>query len=203
MTNFSSSLFDKTICLSYDEIFNNEDNKSVLSEQLDFIDPFRINGITDFNSDILDSKILDDYNKKINGTNINYDIDNNGLHDNNPDEKISNKDKTIISDKINVKVEKKTKVKLGRKRLGEVNDSDIVHSKESPDNMRIKFKRLFFNNLVEFLNDGLYKSKNLKLKSLEFKKLNSDYIKRLKRDLNLKMLNSPATDALSQDIAKK
>ena len=53
------------------------------------------------------------------------------------------------------------------------------------------------------MNNKLKKSKNLKLNSLRFKKLNSGYIERLKKNVNLEMLDSPASAVLSQDISKK
>lgn len=120
-----------------------------------------------------------------------------------------NKFKTSITDRNDFKAQKKNKkkkkdkVKLGRKRKGEIYDKEKVHSKESIDNIKIKFKRLFFNNLTEFLNNKLKKSKNLKLNSLRFIKLNSSYIERLKKNVNLEMLDSPASAVLSRDISKK
>ena len=93
------------------------------------------------------------------------------------------------------------KAKLGRKRKDEINNEDIdnanIHTKEKPDNIRVRFKRIFF------ANELLKESQNLKLNSLQFKKLNSVFIKSLKKDMIVEMLNSPASKVLSEKIAKK
>ena len=117
----------------------------------------------------------------------------------------ANKSNTSSTNRNDVEVQKKTKifVKLGRKRKGEINDKEKVHSKESKDNISIKFKRLFLKNLIKFLNIKLEKSKNLRINSLQFKFLNAGYTKSLKKALNLEMLDSPAFVVLSRDIAKK
>jgi len=169
-----------------------------------------------------DSNLFINYNQAINGNDMRCDIKDEDLYYTKPknvrispvannEEKEkeieTNKCKTSITDRNDFKAQKKKKkkdkVKLGRKRKGEIYDKEKVHSKESIDNIKIKFKRLFFNNLNEFLNNKLKKSKNLKLKSLRFKKLNSSYIERLKKNVNLEMLDSPASAVLSRDISKK
>lgn len=97
--------------------------------------------------------------------------------------------------------------KLGRKKKNEAynkdTDTDKVHTKKYPDNIRTKFKRLFFKKLIQCLNDKLIESNNPKLNSLSFKKLNSGFIKSLKKDEMIKMFNSPVYKVLSQKIAKK
>ena len=99
------------------------------------------------------------------------------------------------------------KAKLGRKRKDEINNEDIdnanIHTKENPDNIRVRFKRIFFANLIGSLNELLKESQNPKLNSLQFKKLNSVFIKSLKKDMIVEMLNSPASKVLSEKIAKK
>ena len=99
------------------------------------------------------------------------------------------------------------KAKLGRKRKDEINNEDIdnanIHTKEKPDNIRVRFKRIFFANLIGSLNELLKESQNPKLNSLQFKKLNSVFIKSLKKDMIVEMLNSPASKVLSEKIAKK
>lgn len=73
---------------------------------------------------------------------------------------------------------------MGRRKKGEkYNNEEKVHSKKDPDNMKIKFKKLFFKKLINCLNDKLSKSKNQKLKKLRFKKLNAEYTKDLKKRL--------------------
>lgn len=92
---------------------------------------------------------------------------------------------------------------MGRKRKGEEYDEEEVHSKESEDNIRIKFKRLFINNLIIFINNLLKFSPNLKLNGLKIKKLESSYVNITKKDKNLKMLNLTAGELLSNPICKK
>jgi hypothetical protein len=119
----------------------------------------------------------------------------------------SSKDKTTNSTKSLSKPKMNNKAKLGRKRKDEINNEDIdnvnIHTKEKPDNIRVRYKRIFFANLISSLNKLLKESQNPKLNSLEFKKLNSDFIKSLKKDVIVEMLNSPAYKVLSQKIAKK
>ena len=119
----------------------------------------------------------------------------------------SSKDKTTNSIKSLSEPKMDNKTKLGRKRKGEINNEDIdnanIHTKEKPDNIRVRFKRLFFVNLIKYSNERLMESQNPKLNSLELKKLNSDFIKSLKKDMIIEMLKSPASKVLSQKIAKK
>ena len=119
----------------------------------------------------------------------------------------SSKDKTTNSTKSLSKPKMNNKAKLGRKRKDEINNEDIdnvnIHTKEKPDNIRVRYKRIFFANLISSLNKLLKESQNPKLNSLQFKKLNSDFIKSLKKDVIVEMLNSPAYKVLSQKIAKK
>jgi hypothetical protein len=116
----------------------------------------------------------------------------------------SSKDRTTNS---NHEQKMDNKVKLGRKRKDEINDEDSdddkVHTKNKPDNIRVRYKRIFFNYLKDSLNEKLKESQNPKLNSLQFKKLNSGYIKSLKKDTIVEMLNSPAFEVLSQKLAKK
>lgn len=111
-------------------------------------------------------------------------------------------DKVILKDNSNIIKNEKNK-NLGRKRKGEIYNENEVHNKERPDNIRIKFKRLFFKNLILFINFLLDKSTNFKLKGKKFQKIDSAYINNMKKDKNLKMLDLPAVQILSKDICKK
>lgn len=53
------------------------------------------------------------------------------------------------------------------------------------------------------MNTKLIESKNPNLESLSFKKLNSGFVKSLKKDVINKMFDSPVFEVLSQPIAKK
>ena len=92
---------------------------------------------------------------------------------------------------------------MGRKRKGVVYDEKEVHNKESEDNIRLKFKRLFINNLILFINTLLKQSSNIKLNGLEIKKLESSYANTTKKDKNLKMLDLTVGEFFSNPICKK
>ena len=119
----------------------------------------------------------------------------------------STEEKTLTNGLIirdNSKNEKKyNTTNMGRKRKGYIPDKKKVHSKESEDNIRIKFKRLFINNLILFINNLLKQSPNIKLNGLEIKKLESSYANTTKKDKNLKMLNLTVGEFLSNPICKK
>ena len=224
--------FCKTNSISDEEIFDKDKDKYFYNEQLDITDPSRLNQKTDLYC-TFDSNLFANYNQTINKNDMTYYINEDDLYYTNPknenifpvaineeNELETNKSKTSISNRNNFGTQKKKKkekekrgnVKLGRKtkkekeekrEKGEISDNKNVHSKESLDNIRTKFKRLFFKNLNVFLNNILKKSKNRKLNSLRFKKLNSEYIQKLTKKHNLEMLDSPAFVVLSEDIAKK
>ena len=103
-------------------------------------------------------------------------------------------------------IEKDNKKKLGRKRKKEkekYDDNTIVHTKESDDNIRVKFKRLFSNNLILFFNILLECSSNKILSKLNLKKINTPFICNIKKEHNIEMLNMTVGEFLSQDICKK
>ena len=207
------------------DYFLHDDN---LFDGLMFPFPGSLPTFSDYNDDNIfgpNLHFLDDDNK-INPDNDNNNKNNisNGINvNNNPTKKeekaISttsinkNTDKSLPSTKDNKnsnsnenvgKAKKNKKKKLGRRKKGEkYNNEEKVHSKKDPDNMKIKFKKLFFKKLINCLNDKLSKSKNQKLKKLRFKKLNAEYTKDLKKDLNIEMLNLSASVVLSKDIADK
>ena len=202
--------------LNYDEFSENvEDFNYPLNLETSFI----FNDKYDFENESFYKNLINDENKENNDN-----TDNNMSNTINVNKLDINKQKklmifTIINNEKNEKTtsssknktsnssisKENNKLKLGRKRKGEIynEDNDKVHTKNRPDNIRVKFKRLFFNNLINCFNSQLSESKNPKLKSLCFKKLNTDFIKSLKRDKILKMLDSPASSILSQKIAKK
>ena len=92
---------------------------------------------------------------------------------------------------------------MGRKRKNDIFNEPKAHNKESEDNMRIKFKRLFINNLILFINYLIGESQNIKLKDLKLKKIESSYTKTTKKDKNLQMLNLTVGEFLSKEITKK
>jgi len=221
MTYFVDTLYCKTNCISDDEIFDKrEEDKLYYNENLNLNlkDPIEFNEKTDLILYTLDFNLFAGDNQTINESGMSCDIKDEDLYYtktkkmrlfsviNNKENKIEitqNKTNNSNRNKLEVQKEKKDIAKLGRKRKGEKNDKKNSHSKDSIDNIRIKYKRLFFNNLIEFLNIRLLKSKNPRLNSLSFKKLNSKYIKNLKKKINLEILDSPAFVVLSLGIAKK
>ena len=114
---------------------------------------------------------------------------------------LTNKEPIIKDSSKNEK--KHNTTNMGRKKKGDVYDEKEVHNKESEDNIRIKFKRLFINNLILFINTLLKQSPNIKLDGLEIKKLESSYVKTTKKDKNLRMLDLTVGEFLSHPICKK
>ena len=95
---------------------------------------------------------------------------------------------------------------MGRKRKNEFQDENnkkiIIHDKTKADNMRLKFKRAFIKNLIEFINALIKNSTKLKRKG-KIKKINSVYVNNIKKEVNLNMLNLTAKEFLSRDICQK
>ena len=90
-------------------------------------------------------------------------------------------------------------VKRGRKKKDDDDDTQRKHNKKSPDNIIKKIKSILFGSLVEFINNIL-KSCNIHEKIL---KIDYKYIDKIKRENDLKLLNSPIKDILSLDISNK
>jgi hypothetical protein len=193
-----------------------------------FYDPFNLRGFSIFNeideikNDIFNTNLLVDYNNENNNNHITNNINDkepNAYNEkmqtvfttsnNEKNIKTASSSKAITTNSTKICNEPKTdnKPKLGRKRKDEINDEDIdndkVHTKEKPDNIKVRFKRIFFSNLIDNLNKRLKESSNPKLNSLNLLKLNSDFVKSLKKDVIINMLDSPASVVLSQKIAKK
>lgn len=193
-----------------------------------FYDPFNLRGFSIFNeideikNDIFNTNLLVDYNNENNNNHITNNINDkepNAYNEkmqtvfttsnNEKNIKTASSSKAITTNSTKICNEPKTdnKPKLGRKRKDEINDEDIdndkVHTKEKPDNIKVRFKRIFFSNLIDNLNKRLKESSNPKLNSLNLLKLNSDFVKSLKKDVITNMLDSPASVVLSQKIAKK
>lgn len=94
--------------------------------------------------------------------------------------------------------------KLGRKRKGEdfIENNGKAHTKDSEDNIRIKFKRYFFDFLIEWINYEIGKSP--KLRNIgKIVKLNSEIMKNNSKAHILKMLDLSAAEYLSNDISSK
>ena len=218
MTDLLDIRYYKTNIISDDEIYDKDEDKFYFDGQINIEDLSRSNEKTDLIIYTFDFKLFASSNQTVNESEISCDINDDDLYyskpkntriisvTNNEENEIkTNKSNSSISNRNDVEVQKKAIifVKMGRKRKGEIYDKEKVHNNESKDNIKIKFKRLFFKNLIKFMNIKLEKSKNLKLNSLRFKKINSGYIKSLKKSLNLEMLDSPASVVLSRDIAKR
>ena len=102
-------------------------------------------------------------------------------------DKLKKKENIIleINEKFKNNIKEKKK-KLGRKRKGEKEKGN--HDKNSEDNKICKIKSLFLNECNNLLNSSL-KDKNLKFLSLDGK-INTD----LKKEHNIKLLNSTIKD---------
>ena len=94
--------------------------------------------------------------------------------------------------------------KLGRKRKGEdfIENNEKSHTKDSEDNIRIKYKRYFFDFLIDWINYEIGKSPKLR-KIGKIVKLNSEIMKNNSKAHILKMLDLSAAEYLSNDISSK
>ena len=212
-----------------DDIFHQDEDSNDFFDPFNLRDFSMFHEFGEFRNDIFNTSLIDDYNNNINNANNENNENNDNQIDNNingyqpvvnnriiqrifttptnGETASSTKVKATNSTKICGEPKTVKKSKLGRKRKDEINNEDIdngkVHTKEDPDNMQVKCKRLFLNNLINYSNELLKESSNPKLNSLRLLKLDSDYSKSLKRDVVVKMLDSPACEALSQKIASK
>jgi hypothetical protein len=185
----------------FSENFNNDEIFPLNGDFNYFNDPFNLGGFSIFNeldefkNDIFNTSFIDnDYN--INNVNNENNADNvNNVNNVNNDNNINDNEPNTNYGEI---------IRIVSSSNNKKNEDNVnIHTKEKPDNIRVRYKRIFFANLISSLNKLLKESQNPKLNSLEFKKLNSDFIKSLKKDVIVEMLNSPAYKVLSQKIAKK
>ena len=111
----------------------------------------------------------------------------------NLNENIKKKENIIIeiNEKLKNNIEEK-KSNLGRKRKGEKEKG--IHDKNSEDNKMRKIKAIFLNECNNLLNSSL-KDKNLKFINLNGK-INSD----LKKERNIKLLNSTIKDFYEKSL---
>ena len=224
----NGSLYNDKLFLNEESLFNN--NYSInIDNSLNFCDNDPIFNLNEerSNNNTVNLEELNEYKNSIDNNNsiyfikksnlskvimpneeknnINFKIEKEKFVKNNSKKSTSDNslsDKVILKDNSNIIKNEKNK-NLGRKRKGEFYNENEVHNKERPDNIRIKFKRLFFKNLILFINFLLDKSTNFKLKGKKFQKIDSAYINNMKKDKNLKMLDLPAVQILSKDICKK
>lgn len=224
----NGSLYNDKLFLNEESLFNN--NYSInIDNSLNFCDNDPIFNLNEerSNNNTVNLEELNEYKNSIDNNNsiyfikksnlnkvvipneekkdINFKIEKEKFVKNNSKKSTSDNslsDKVILKDNSNIIKNEKNK-NLGRKRKGEIYNENEVHNKERPDNVRIKFKRLFFKNLILFINFLLDKSTNFKLKGKKFQKIDSAYINNMKKDKNLKMLDLPAVQILSKDICKK
>jgi hypothetical protein len=91
--------------------------------------------------------------------------------------------------------------KDGEKKRGRTpkKDSNKIHNKMNSDNIILKIKAKLFENILEFINAILRKMKL----NIELIKLDYNYIKNLRRDNELNLLNTTLKDILSMNISPK
>ena len=99
-------------------------------------------------------------------------------------------------------IEDKEDVKKGRKTLGDNIKGN--HKKDSPDNIIKKIKALFFTCVIEYIEIFLNKYKKnyegvIKLLKLDY----AQYVNRIKKDVDLKLLDTPLKDLVSLNISQK
>lgn len=103
----------------------------------------------------------------------------------------------LYEQKLKENMKPKIKKNLGRKRK---TDDPGKHDKMSHDNIIKKLKAIIFDNIINFLNNILKPVKETKFKLLQ---LSYEFINKLKRDEELKNLNSSLKELASKKISKK
>ena len=100
--------------------------------------------------------------------------------------------------------EEKEDKKKGRTSLENNDDRVGIHSKDSPDNIIKKCKALFFSCVIDYiqkyLNDNKIKYKEkIKLLKLDYTK----YVIRIKKEIELELLDKPLKDIASLEISSR
>ena len=95
--------------------------------------------------------------------------------------------------------------KEGEKKRGRApkKDSNKTHTKMNSDNIILKIKAKLFENILEFINALLSNIELNKKLNIELIKLDYNYIKNLRRDNELNLLNTTLKDILSMNISPK
>ena len=91
--------------------------------------------------------------------------------------------------------------KRGRKSPKNSANNKVGHNKMSPDNVIKKIKAQIFEYPINFLNN--ISNKNNSDKKYQILKLDYKYIDRVKRELDLKYLNTPLKNLFSMDVSPK
>jgi len=100
----------------------------------------------------------------------------------------------------NKEIENLLVYKRGRKKLDD--DTSRTHCKYSSDNIMKKIKLKLLENVISFINKIVNKNDEESKRGI-FKKLDYKYIKKMKQEFDLKLLNSPLKDILIKDISPK
>ena len=125
------------------------------------------------------------------------------------EEFISKKDKESIylfglkkQRKKREKSDFKSHKKRGRKNNGD--DIERKHDKNQSDNIIKKCKGIFFSNLIEYINEYINTYKINDKENFELLKLNYEkYINNLKKENEIKLLNTQLKDVASFEISDK
>ena len=144
---------------------------------------------------------LDEFNNEVDNNTIfmtkDYNINNN-ISEFNTKEKTPNIIFTNPSNNSNINLNQKKK--LGRKRKNSTEQSNN-RNKFSKDNLIHKFKTIFYQKFLIVLINNLIFSCGLG-KDFKIRKVSNDYIKDLKINLNLDILNKTVAEYFSFDLSK-
>lgn len=99
--------------------------------------------------------------------------------------------------------ENSKKIKKGRKIKNNSSNGREEHDKNSPDNIIKNIKAKLFNYCLNFLNNVINGNSDKKKQRFKLLKLNYEYIDRLKRDIDLELLETPLKNIFSLNISTK
>ena len=96
----------------------------------------------------------------------------------------------------------KERIKMGRKKNSD--NSERKHNKNNSDNIIKKCKRIFFSNIIDYINEYINKYKINDKEKFELLKLDYDkYINHLKKENEIKLFNTQLKDIASLEASGK
>ena len=195
---YGKKIFSENSNFNLNEENYTSDNTTKKTNKLDCNIPKSYISIDEIEKNIFDKETFKDI--------FTFDIKNKLIKDIQTDESFLNKkrfkditDNNESNNKFSIEEEKPNK--RGRKPKNE--QGERKHNKNSGDNIIIKIKTKLFKYLINNLNKTLKKKLCISFNKRIIYDLDQKYIKQLKRNINLQLLDKPLKNLLSLDISTK